>query len=83
MVSCIIHLSFYLPKKTVGLLINYRLGCNKSHMFLHVHNHQTWTQIVTLSTAPHKVKNQQIKWYQTLCIHYYKITNMLGSVNRM
>ena len=51
---CIVHLSFYLLKKTVGILINYRLGCNNSHMFLHVHNHQTWTQTVTLPTVPHK-----------------------------
>jgi len=55
MSSCIIHLSFYfLKKKTHGMLINYRLGCNNSQMFLHVHNYQTWTQIVTLPTVPHK-----------------------------
>jgi len=30
-----------------------------------------------------KVKNQQIKWYQRLCIQYYKIKNMLGNVNRL
>jgi len=28
-------------KKAVGTLINYRLGCNNSRMFLHVHNRQT------------------------------------------
>ena len=50
--SCFVHLS-YLLKKTVGILINYRLGCNKSHKFLHIHNHQTWTQIVTLPMVPH------------------------------
>jgi len=27
-----------------------------------------------------KVKSQQIKWYQRLCIQYYKIKNMLGNV---
>ena len=54
MSSCITHLSFYLLKKTAGILINYRFDCNSSHMFLHVHNHQTWTQIVTLPTVPHK-----------------------------
>jgi len=30
-----------------------------------------------------KVKNQTIKWYQRLCIQYYKIKNMLGNLNRM
>jgi len=52
-------------------------------MFLHVHNHQTWTQIVTLPTLPHKVKNQPIKWHKRLCNQYYKIKNMLGNVNRL
>ena len=41
-------------KKTVGILINHRLGCKNSHTFLHVHNHQPWTQFVTLPTVPHK-----------------------------
>ena len=55
MSSCIIHLPFYLLiKKTVGILTNYRLGCNNSHMLLHVHNHQNWTEIVTLPTVPLK-----------------------------
>jgi len=53
MSSCIIHLSFYLPKKNCWNLINYSDGCNNSHMFLQVHSHQTWTQIVTLPTVPH------------------------------
>jgi len=48
--------SIYFKKKTVGIIINYRPGCNNSHMFLHEHNHQTWTQVVTLPTVPHKVK---------------------------
>jgi len=30
-----------------------------------------------------KVKNPPIKWYQRLCIQYYKIKNMLGNVNRL
>jgi len=30
-----------------------------------------------------KVKNQQIKWYQRLCIQYYEIKNMLGNVIRL
>ena len=47
-------LTLLFTKKTFGILINYRLGCNNSHMFLHVHNNQTWTQIVTLPTVPHK-----------------------------
>jgi len=54
MSSCFKQLSFYLLKKNVGILINYWLCCNNSHMFLHVHNHQTWTQIVTLPTVFHK-----------------------------
>ena len=60
MSSCIIHLCFYLinkkinKKNPVGILINCRLDCNNSHMFLHVHNHQTWTQIITLPTVSHK-----------------------------
>jgi len=41
-------------KKTAGILMNYRIGCNNSQMFLHVHNHKTWTQTVTLKTVPHK-----------------------------
>jgi len=63
MSPCIIHLHFCLLKKNVGILINYRvgcnnshmlLGCNNSHMLLHVHSHQTWAQIVTVPTVPHK-----------------------------
>jgi len=46
MSTCIIHLPFYLLKKTVGILINYRLDCT-SHMFLLVHNHQNWIQNIT------------------------------------
>ena len=53
MSSCIIHLSFYLLKNCWNL-INYMFGCNNSHMSLHVHNHQTWIQIVTLQTVAHK-----------------------------
>jgi len=30
-----------------------------------------------------EVKNQQIRWYQRLCIQYYEIKNMLGNVNRL
>ena len=67
MSSCIKHLSLYLlKKKTVGTLINYGLGLRLS----------LFQQFLT------KVKNQQIKWYQRLCIQYYKIKNMLGTVNR-
>ena len=51
MASCIIHLSFYWLKKTVGILINYRFDCNNSHVFLCVHNHQTWTQNVTSNSS--------------------------------
>jgi len=29
-------------------------SCNNSHMLLHVHNHQNWTQIITLPTVPHE-----------------------------
>ena len=67
MSSCIKHLSLYsLKKKTVGTLINYGLGLRLS----------LFQQFLI------KVKNQQIKWYQRLCIQYYKIKNMLGTVNR-
>ena len=35
MPSCIIHLSFYLlKKKTAGILINYRLGCTYSRVWV-------------------------------------------------
>ena len=58
MSSGIIYLSFYLllkkKKKNVGILINYRLGCNNSHTFLHIHSCQTWTQIFTLPTVTHR-----------------------------
>ena len=61
MSSCIIHLPFYLLlKKTVGILINYRLGCNNSHIFLHVHNYHNWTHIVTFQQFPIKVKISQL-----------------------
>jgi len=68
MLSCIIYLSYYLlKKKTVGILINYRLGLKLSlfQQFL-----------ITL-------KHQQIKWYQRLGIQYYKLNSMLGNVNRL
>ena len=68
MSSCIIHLSLYLlKKKTVGILINYRLGLKLS----------LFQQFLI------KVKNQQIKWYQRLCIQYKKIKNVLWNVNRL
>ena len=68
MSSWIKHSSLYLlKKKTAGILINYGLGLKLS----------LFQQFLI------KVKNQQIKYYQRLCIQYYKIKNMLGTVNRL
>jgi hypothetical protein len=54
LISCIINSSLHLLKTTVGILINYRLGCNSSHTLLHIHSNQTLTQIVSLPTVPLK-----------------------------
>jgi len=54
MSPCTTHLSFYLLLKNCWNWINCRLGCNISHVSLPAHNHQTWIQIITLQTVPHK-----------------------------
>ena len=75
--------SIYSKKKTVGILINYRLGCNKAICFFTYTTIRLGLKLSLFQQFLIKVKHQQIKWYQRLGIQYYKIKNMLGNVNRL